>query len=69
MIQYAKEQAQEYGTPIKSITRHILGLYHGQKGAKQWKRTLSTLPYQKDANEQVIEAAIEAVAAHLQQGA
>jgi tRNA-dihydrouridine synthase A len=61
MIDYAQEQNEEYGTPIKSITRHILGLYHHQKGAKNWRRTLSTLPYEKNAGPEVIEKAIKAI--------
>jgi len=60
MIPYAREQAAQYGTPVKSITRHILGLYQGQKGAKAWKRSLSTLPYEDGADETVIERALEA---------
>ncbi len=61
MITYAEIQAKEHGTPIKSITRHILGLYHGQYAAKQWKRTLSTLPYEDGAGPHVIAKAIDAV--------
>lgn len=49
------------GVPLKSITRHILGLFHGQKGAKQWKRTLSTLPYEDGAGVDVLHKALEAV--------
>ncbi len=60
MISYAKEQNALFDTPIKSITRHILGLYHQQLGAKAWKRTLSTLPYDKNADAQVIETALHA---------
>lgn len=60
MMQYAKAQYDAHGTPIKSITRHILGLYHGQPGAKIWKRTLSTLPYEDGADERVIEEALDA---------
>lgn len=60
MIPYAQKQAERYATPIKSITRHILGLYHDQPGAKAWKRTLSTLPYDDGAGPEVIEAALEA---------
>lgn len=41
MIPYAEKQHAEYQTPVKSITRHILGLYQGISGAKQWRRTLS----------------------------
>jgi tRNA-dihydrouridine synthase A len=29
------------GVPLKSITRHILGLFNGQKGARAWRRFLS----------------------------
>jgi len=61
MMDYAAQQHQLYGTPIKSITRHILGLFQGQRGAKDWKRTLSTRPYQDGADETVILEALEAV--------
>ncbi len=61
MASYAREQKERFDTPVKSITRHILGLYHHQKGAKAWKRTLSTLPYQDGADESVIEEALLAV--------
>ncbi len=29
------------GTPARHLIRHILGLYNGQPGAKQWRRRLS----------------------------
>jgi tRNA-dihydrouridine synthase A len=29
------------GTLLRSMTRHILGLYHGMPGARRWRRTLS----------------------------
>lgn len=60
MIPYARAQREHYGTPVKSITRHILGLYHGELGAKAWKRVLSTLPYEADAAEHVILSALDA---------
>ncbi len=60
MMAYAREQFERHQTPIKSITRHILGLYHHQHGAKAWKRTLSTLPYEQGANADVIESALKA---------
>lgn len=61
MIPYAEEQEKLYGTPIKSITRHILGLYHEQDGAKAWRRTLSTLPYEDGADASAIGKALDAV--------
>lgn len=60
MADYATEQNKLHGTPVKSITRHILGLFQGQAGAKDWKRTLSTLPYQEGAGADVILNALEA---------
>jgi len=61
MADYAARQYAEHGTPVKSITRHILGLYHHQPGAKQWKRALSTLPYEEGADHTVILKALDAV--------
>jgi tRNA-dihydrouridine synthase A len=58
MIFYAQKQNQEFGTPVKSITRHILGLYHQEKGARNWRRTLSTLPYIEGSGPEVIEKAL-----------
>lgn len=58
MIHYAQRQNEQFGTPIKSITRHILGLFHEEKGAKSWRRTLSTLPYTDEAGPDVIEKAL-----------
>ena len=29
------------GTALRSITRHMLGLYHGAPGARRWRRALS----------------------------
>lgn len=61
MIAYARAQAEQYGTPVKSITRHILGLYHDCQGSKRWRRALSTLPYEDGADERVIQTAIDAM--------
>lgn len=60
MMEYARAQTKDYGIPIKSVTRHILGLYHHQPGAKAWRQTLSTLPYEEGDDQTVIEKAIEA---------
>ncbi|MGH8632076.1 MAG: tRNA dihydrouridine(20/20a) synthase DusA, partial [Burkholderiales bacterium] len=29
------------GTPLRAIARHMLGLYHGEPGARVWRRMLS----------------------------
>jgi tRNA-dihydrouridine synthase A len=33
----------EKGVPLTSMTRHLFGLYHGQPGARCWRRFLSRL--------------------------
>jgi tRNA-dihydrouridine synthase A len=40
MVTYADEEVRR-GTPLRAITRHILGLYHAQPNAKRWRRMLS----------------------------
>lgn len=40
MATFAAEQVAQ-GVPLKTLTRHILGLYQGQPGARQWRRMLS----------------------------
>lgn len=40
MIVYCKEQMQD-GVALHAITRHILGLWHGEPGARKIRQTLS----------------------------
>ena len=40
MRDYAR-RAMRAGAPLHSITRHVLGLYHGMPGARAWRRRLS----------------------------
>jgi tRNA-dihydrouridine synthase A len=39
MAAYADHMTKA-GVPLHSITRHMLGLYAGQSGARQWRRQL-----------------------------
>lgn len=41
MIPYIEAQERQFGTPAKSITRHMLGLFNGLPGARAWRRALS----------------------------
>lgn len=41
MIPYIREQGEKYGTPAKSITRHMLGLFNSLPGARAWRRALT----------------------------
>ncbi len=58
MIPYIASQMSEHGTPVKSITRHMIGLFHGQPGARKWRQALSTLPHEEGADENIIKEAL-----------
>ncbi len=49
------------GVRLHSMTRHILGLFNGQKGARAWRRHLSTEAHRDDAGIKVIETALSLV--------
>lgn len=49
------------GTPLKDITRHILGLWQGLPGARKWRRILSEEAYKPAANANVVRAALREV--------
>ena len=51
------------GLPLRLIARHMLGLFQGQKGARQWRRMLSDAKLLKDADFGLIEQALAQVAA------
>jgi tRNA-dihydrouridine synthase A len=34
----------ERGTPLRSMSRHLMGLYLGRPGSRYWRRSLGTLP-------------------------
>jgi len=47
------------GAFLKHITRHMLGLYAGQPGARAWRRYLSENAHRFDAGIDVLEKALE----------
>jgi len=49
------------GTRLHSITRHILGLYQGCRGAKAWRRYLSENTHADDADSSVVRSALTRV--------
>lgn len=64
MLPYINEQLS-CGTPLAYITRHMLGLFHGMKGGKQFRRVISEQAYKKDASVQVLNQAFAKVQAFL----
>jgi tRNA-dihydrouridine synthase A len=57
MIDYAARQ-RSFGVPLRSITRHMLGLYHGLPGARAWRRTLSDARLLEGADERLLARAL-----------
>jgi tRNA-dihydrouridine synthase A len=49
----------EKGTRLNSITRHIMGLFHGEAGARLWRRYLGENATKKGADWSVVVAAAE----------
>jgi tRNA-dihydrouridine synthase A len=62
LLPYAERQCAR-GVPVKAITRHILGLFNGQTGARLWRRKLSEEAHRPGAGPEVIEWALDAVEA------
>lgn len=51
----------EQGTRLAAITRHMLGLFAGRPGARQWRRVLSEQGNRSGAGLEVLDAALEAM--------
>ncbi|MGH1376606.1 MAG: tRNA dihydrouridine(20/20a) synthase DusA [Alphaproteobacteria bacterium] len=61
MIPYIEKQMCDFDTPVKSITRHMTGLFQGIKGAKKWRQLLSTLPHEDGADAHVITESLKSI--------
>jgi tRNA-dihydrouridine synthase A len=53
----------EDGYPLPQLSRHILGLFQGQPGARLWRRYLSENIYNRDSGLEVIEDAFHFIRA------
>lgn len=49
------------GGKLHQVTRHMLGLFAGRPGARQWRRTLSEGAHRDGAGPELVEAALKAV--------
>jgi tRNA-dihydrouridine synthase A len=58
MVPYTESHMSKGGS-LFQVTRHMLGLFHGVKGARLWRRYLSENAYRKDAG---IDVLLEALA-------
>ncbi|MCH8307939.1 MAG: tRNA dihydrouridine(20/20a) synthase DusA [Proteobacteria bacterium] len=57
MIPYIERQMSA-GTELKNMTRHLLGLYAGQPGARAWRRHLSEHTHLPGAGIEVLQEAL-----------
>ena len=60
LADYARREGAR-GVPLRSIVRHALGLYHGEPGARAFRRTLSDATLLRDADYSLIWRAREAM--------
>ncbi|HEY3699251.1 MAG TPA: tRNA dihydrouridine(20/20a) synthase DusA [Spongiibacteraceae bacterium] len=60
LLPYIEQQLQT-DTTLHHITRHILGLYQGMPGARQFRRTLSERAYRRGTGIEVLLQALTAV--------
>ncbi|MGH8714456.1 MAG: tRNA dihydrouridine(20/20a) synthase DusA, partial [Casimicrobiaceae bacterium] len=60
LLPYVEAQLAR-GVHLRAITRHILGLYHGEPGARTWRRMLSDATLLESAGAELLIAALRAV--------
>jgi len=57
MLPYIEQRMQQ-GRPLKSITRHLLGVFQGEPGARRWRRHLSENAHLPGAGIHVLKDAL-----------
>ncbi len=60
LFPYIESQLTE-GTPLKHISRHLLGLFQGMTGARRWRRALAQQAHLPDAGIDVLRNAMAQV--------
>jgi tRNA-dihydrouridine synthase A len=60
LVNYVSSEVAK-GTRVNQIMRHTVGLYHGQKGATEWKRYLSNNMMARDSDFQKVNHILEIV--------
>jgi tRNA-dihydrouridine synthase A len=61
MMLYIEKQQELYETPIKSVTRHMTGLFQGKAGARKWRQILSTETHKEGVAPDILKRASEEV--------
>lgn len=59
-LPYVQSQL-DAGIPLKHMTRHILGLFQGMPGARQWRRLLSEQAHRPEAGIKLLRQAMQKI--------
>jgi len=62
MTDYLRRQVR-LGVPVKHVSRHLLGLFLGEPGARSWRRYISENAHREDGNTDLLLRALEAMQA------
>lgn len=62
MLPYIEAHLEEPHAMLGHVTRHMLGLFQGLRGAKQWRRYISENAHRKGADANVVREALALVA-------
>lgn len=60
MLPYIEKRMAQ-GRPLKSITRHMLGVFQGQPGARRWRRHISENAHLPGAGIHILQQALDLV--------
>lgn len=63
MAAYIEERRKKAGMPIHSTTRHMLGLFNGERGAKYWRQTLGGKAHAATNAQNLFEDAVSQIRA------
>lgn len=64
MLSYIDNQLHQ-GMRLHHITRHLLGLFHGQPGGKQFRRVISAEAHKPGAGAELVDRALEEIRSRL----
>jgi len=61
MAAYANQQQERHGTPIKTVTKHMINLFQGIQGARKWRQTISETAHKALSAEDVLIPAYQSI--------
>lgn len=68
MIPYIRAQGDAFGTPVKSIVKHMVGMFPGERGARKYRQILSSA-HEDGTTADILEDALAALVPGLAEAA